>query len=261
MSFKGRRITKPQQRQQQILAQLHALQSELTVKEFAKRFNTSGLTIRRDLDRLESDGAILRTHGGCALKTSLESAYHKRVALNFELKQAIGKAAAREVKSGDVILINDGSTPFHLAPHLDRVEKLLVYTNSLAVIPILSRFPSVRLHILGGEYRREMHFVGGSLMEMTLESLHFDTVFLGTDAIDAKGNCLVSDPDLARLARIMLLRGTRRVLLADHTKVGAKGHAVYGRLSDFDVWYTTRNIDPTQLRRFSQLTTVKVVNP
>ena len=251
---------KPKQRQEVILAQLHALQSELTVEDLAKRFAVSSLTIRRDLDQLEADRVILRTHGGCVLRTSVESAYHNRVALNFELKQAIGRAAAKEVKNGSVILINDGSTAFHLAPHLGHLEKLFVHTNSLAVIPILARFPGVRLYILGGEYDPEMRYISGSITEQALEALQFDIVFLGTDAVDARGNCLVSDPDDARLAEIMMRRGGRRILLADHTKVGAKAHVVYARLSNFDMWYTTSRINPVQLRQFNQQTTVKVVN-
>jgi DeoR/GlpR family transcriptional regulator of sugar metabolism len=252
---------KPKQRQEQMLAQLHALQSELTVEELARKFAVSALTIRRDLDELEADRVILRTHGGCVLRATIESAYQNRVALNFELKQAIGRAAAREVKNGDVILINDGSTAFHLAPHLGRLEKLSVHTNSLAVIPVLGRFPGVRLYILGGEYHQEMRFIRGSITEQALEALQFDVVFLGTDAVDTRGNCLVSDPEVARLAEIMLRRGSRRILLADHTKVGAKAHMVYGCLSDFDVWYTTPKISPLQLRQFGKLTTVKVVHP
>jgi DeoR/GlpR family transcriptional regulator of sugar metabolism len=58
----------------------------------------------------------------------------------------------------------------------------------------------------------------------------------------------------------MVRRGGRRILLADHTKVGAKAHVVYARLSNFDVWYTTPRINPVQLRQFNQQTTVKVVN-
>jgi DeoR/GlpR family transcriptional regulator of sugar metabolism len=252
---------KPRDRQQQILSHLRALQSELSVEGLAQKFGVSELTIRRDLDQLEEEKVILRTHGGCVLKTSIGSSYQQRVAVNFELKQAIGRAAAAEVRADDVILINDGSTPFHLAPHLGHVGKLYVYTNSLAVLSVLSRFPAVRLYILGGEYNPQMQFIGGSMMEQTLEGLAFDTVFLGTDAIDAKGNCLVSDPDVARLTEIMLRRGTRRILLADHTKVGAKGHFIYARLSDFDAWYTTHGIGPVQLRQFSQETKVKTVNP
>jgi DeoR family transcriptional regulator of aga operon len=116
------------------------------------------------------------------------------------------------------------------------------------------------LYILGGEYNVEMQFMGGSMMEQTLEGLRFDRVFVGTDAIDAKGNCLVINPDLARLTEIMLRQAGRRILLADHTKVGAKAYNVYARLTDFDVWYTTEGISPIQLRQFNQQTTVRVVN-
>ena len=230
-------------------------------KNLRRSLRCRPLTIRRDLDHLEGDKTILRTHGGCVLRTSVESAYYKRIALNFELKQAIGRAAAKEVKADDVILINDGSTPFHLAPHLGGIGKLLVYTNSLSVISVLSRFPAVRLYILGGEYNAEMRYIGGSMMEQTLEGLQFDKVFLGADAIDAKGNCLVSDPEVARSTEIMLRRGSRRILLADHTKVGANAHVVYARLSDFDTWFTTPSISPVQLRQFGQQTNVQVVGP
>jgi DeoR/GlpR family transcriptional regulator of sugar metabolism len=252
---------KPKRRQQQILSQLRALQSELSVEELAEKYAVSKLTIRRDLDHLEKERVVLRTHGGCVLKTSMGSSYQQRVAINFELKQAIGRAAAKDVKANDVILLNDGSTPFHLAQHLGQAGKLFVYTNSLAVLPVLSTFPDIRLYILGGEYNPQMQFIGGSMMEQTLEGLEFDTVFLGADAIDAKGNCLVLDPDIARLTEIMLRRGTRRILLADHTKVGAKGHFIYASLSDFDIWYTTLGISPVQLRQFSQNTKVRSVAP
>jgi DeoR/GlpR family transcriptional regulator of sugar metabolism len=252
---------KPKRRQQQILSQLRALQSELSVEELAEKFAVSKLTIRRDLDHLEKERVVLRTHGGCVLKTSMGSSYQQRVAINFELKQAIGRAAAKDVKANDVILLNDGSTPFHLAQHLGQVGKVFVYTSSLAVLPVLSTFPDIRLYILGGEFNPQMQFIGGSMMEQTLEGLEFDTVFLGADAIDAKGNCLVLDPDIARLTEIMLRRGTRRILLADHTKVGAKGHFIYARLSDFDIWYTTPGISPVQLRQFSQETKVRSIAP
>jgi DeoR/GlpR family transcriptional regulator of sugar metabolism len=249
-------FVKPNERQQEIMVRLRALQSELSVDELAGQFKVSPLTIRRDLEQLERAGAILRTHGGSVLRTAVESDYHQRVALNFELKQAIGKAAAQEVKSGEMILINDGSTPFHLACHLGEKGSLSVYTNSMAVVSELSRFPSIRIYVLGGEYNSAMHFMGGSITEQLIEGLLFDSVFLGADAIDSSGHCLVADPLVARLTQIMLRRGRRRFLLADHTKVGAVGHAVYGQLSDLDAWYTTPGIRATLLSKFRKQTNV-----
>jgi DeoR/GlpR family transcriptional regulator of sugar metabolism len=153
---------KPEERQRQILAQLYALQSEVSAVQLAGKFDVAQLTIRRDLEELEKEKIILRTHGGCVLRTAVESAYRKRVVLNFELKQAIGRGAAKEVENGDVILINDGSTPFHPAPQLGHVEELFVYTNSLSV---LTRFPGTRTFVLGGEHNFEMHFIGGSMTQ------------------------------------------------------------------------------------------------
>ncbi len=251
---------KPEERQEQIMAQLRALQSEVNVEELAKMFKVSPLTIRRDLDQLVLSGAIIRTHGGCVLRTTVESVYHQQVAHNFELKQAIGRAAAEEVKDGDMILINDGSTPFHLAAYLAKKHNLSVYTNSMAVVSELSRFHDTKLHVLGGQYNSAMHFMGGSMTEQILEGLYFDSVFMGADAIDGRGNCLVSDPDIARLTQAMLRRGKRKILLADHTKVGAVGHAVYAKLSDLDAWYTTPGIKRSLLNEFRKQTSVRTVN-
>jgi DeoR family transcriptional regulator, fructose operon transcriptional repressor len=103
--------------------------------------------------------------------------------------------------------------------------------------------------------------MGGSMTEQLLEGLYFDSVFMGADAIDIQGNCLVSDPRNVRLTQIMLRRGRRKVLMADHTKVGAVGHAVYTKLSELDIWYTTTGVDPGMLRRFSKQTAVRAVKP
>jgi DeoR/GlpR family transcriptional regulator of sugar metabolism len=54
----------------------------------------------------------------------------------------------------------------------------------------------------------------------------------------------------------MIRRGRRNILLADHTKVNAAGHAVFAELSDYDTWYTSAGIEPGRLRRFRKMTTV-----
>ena len=71
-----------------------------------------------------------------------------------------------------------------------------------------------------------------------LEGMHFDILFLGADAIDAEGRCMAASAEEARLTQIMMRRSGRRILLADHTKVGRKGYVAFGRLSDFSEWIT-----------------------
>jgi len=247
---------KPHERQTQIVARLRALQREMPVEELAELYSTSALTIRRDLDRLIGEGLILRTHGGCVLRETSESSFQKRLSVHYPLKAAIGRAAAAEVRPGQVVLIDDGSTTYHLAAHLGEKGSLTIYTNSVAIIPIVSRFPQLVLRILGGEYRPDLKFLGGSITEWILEMLEFDLVFVGADGIDDSGYCLVGDPVVARLSQLMLKRGRRRVLLADHTKAGAHSYVSYGSLREFDLWITTAGLKSRQLGHFRQMTRI-----
>jgi len=238
------------------------MQEEVQVEQLSDMLEVSPLTIRRDLQQLSLEKSVIRTHGGAIFAGGklLEKEYYKKVAFNFRLKEAIGISAAKKVKSGETILINDGSTTYHLASHLWELGALTVYTNSIAMISEISRFNSVKLYILGGEYNSELYSLSGSLTEQMLESTYFDTVFLGVDSIDNSGRCMVNTIEEARLTKGMLKSGRKKILLADHTKVNQKGYFSYGTLQDFDLWITTQGIDNDKLEEFKKVTNIEVVS-
>jgi DeoR/GlpR family transcriptional regulator of sugar metabolism len=240
----------PETRKTEILSLLRAMQTELKVEDLSRTLKVSALTIRRDLDDLAADSLVIRTHGGCiwAGRAALENGYRAKVALNFGLKQAIGRAAAAEVAPGSVILLSDGSTTYHVAGFLAGTAPLTVYTNSLAMLADLARDPGVAVYLLGGRYHGEQHSLQGGLTEQVLESLRFDLCFIGADAVGPEGQCMVGTPEEAGMVRAMLRRSGRRVLLCDHTKVGGRGHFAYGLLKDFNLWITTPGI-PAEVRQ------------
>lgn len=254
---------KPSLRQKEILTAMRAFQKELKVEELATLLKVSSLTIRRDLQQLERRRAIIRTHGGCLSISwsALETEYSRKVSLNFELKQAIGKAAVEQIEPGETLLIHDGSTTFHLAGNLASKTPLTVYTNSLAMISELGRVPAVSLYIIGGMYNPNLYSLRGSLTEHVLESLNIDVTFLGADAVDEEGRCLAFSPEEASLAKCMLHSGRRKILLADHTKLNARGNFVYGALTDFDLWITTNGIAESRLAKLGRLTRVQQAEP
>lgn len=253
---------KPEIRQQQLMNRLRAVEREWRVDELARTLKVSPLTIRRDLDVLARAGVIVRTSGGClALGRTQNAVYQKRIITQFELKQAIGRAAAREVHAGDTLLINDGSTTFHLASCLGACGPITVYTNSVAMVGEFSRFDNVRLFLLGGEYHRNLYCLGGGLMAGVLENVRTDAVFLGADGVDTRGHCLALNPDAARDAQMMLRRGRRKILLADATKVSDRAGVVYATLHDFDLWITTPGMSRALFKRLRQSTTIREVTP
>lgn len=247
---------KPSDRQEQILSLLRTLQKEWKVEDLAESLSVSPITIRRDLEQLEEKGVIIRTHGGClpVIHSGFEATYQKKIAAHFSLKQKIGKRAAEEIKNGECILIFDGSTTYHMLGSLGQLENLTVYTNSIAFVTELSRFPAVEIFLLGGRYNRAMFFLEGSLTERVLDLLQFDTIFLGVDGIDSRGRCLVSNHETARMHELMLNQECRKILLADHTKLNSTGRVSCGDLSLFDLWITTKGVPREKKKLFSELT-------
>ncbi len=252
---------RPEERQQQILYLLRAIQRVWSVEELTDSFHVSPITVRRDLDRLERDGVIVRTHGGCisVIHSGFESAYQEKIAFNFMLKQAIGKFAAQQIHDGECILILDSSTTFHLASYLGNHQDLTVYTNSIALITELARFSDVDIFVLGGKYNRDMLFLEGSLTHSVIELINFDNVFVSVDAIDVTGKCMVSNHETARMIQVLFRQTKKKTLLTDHTKVESKGNAICCRLSDFDLWITTAGILEKHLKKFKTMIKIKEV--
>ena len=251
---------KTRNRQNKIIALLRAMQEEVHVDKLSEILGVSPLTIRRDLKELADEKAIIRTHGGCMLagRSAFESEYHKKVAANFDLKQKVGSKAATLIKKNEVILIDDGSTTFHLATSLENISPLTIYTNSLVLVTELSRFKDISLNILSGEINQESYSVSGSLTEKVLEDIHFDKVFLGIDWLGEDGKCYVRSASSARLAQAMLKSSKEKILLGDHTKVKSGSGFSYGGLEDFDQWITTKGLDKNQLEGYGKMTTVSV---
>lgn len=246
-----------------IIERLRAEQRDWSVPELAAHTGVTPVTIRRDLDKLAHQGSIIRTHGGCmyAGRILQEAAYHKRVAANYALKRAIGQHAAHQVRAAERILIDDGSTCFHVASQLDRDTPLILYTNSMPILAEIAGSSMIQAALLGGEYDAKRQHLGGVITQWTLEHLTFDRVFVGADVIDAEGRCLVQTEELAHTTRSMLRRGGRRVLLADHTKAREKAAGtVYGTLADFDEWITTAGSTSAMKDRFCKMTLITLAN-
>jgi DeoR/GlpR family transcriptional regulator of sugar metabolism len=251
---------KPKERQRHILNLLYILHKEWRVKELAERFHVSELTLRRDLDQLEKSGDVIRTIGGCVSigENSVGTVFNNEFERNLNLKTAIGKEASQLIKSGDTILLGDGSTIFQFAACLGDMEGINIYTNNIAAITLLKKCGNIRLFILGGEYdyQYNMLLLKGSLTDRILETLNFDLIFIGTDAINAEGQCLSKNEEVSRTNQIILRRGMRKILLADHEKIKASGNVIYGHLSDFSMWITTEGIDDAQMKIYRDQTRV-----
>jgi DeoR/GlpR family transcriptional regulator of sugar metabolism len=256
-------VIKPEERQKRIFDFLRAAQRDVSIEEMSNKFKVSSLTIRRDLSRIADSQGIIITPGGAVYVGDAVQYLHfnKRVAINWELKHAVGVKAASLVEDGSVILVNTGSTISHLATNLPTDKKLTVYTTSLSLMTDLKGKRNIKLYVLGGEFNPNYYSLMGSMSEVIIEGLRVDMTFLGTDGIDEKGNCLCETPEVARTTQLMLRAGKRKILLSDHTKLNSnKGYVTYATLSDFDEWITTPGIPDKIKNTFNNMTKISEVS-
>src|SRR3977135_2093080 len=123
-----------QKRRQQILEKISQA-GEGEIRQLAAALNTAEITIRRDLNQLSEDGLLYRTHGGAMKVNPLEFPHHfmNKAATNSEAKDRIARRAAEEIKDGDIIFLDCGSTVFRLCPFIKN-RRIKVITNSIPIV-------------------------------------------------------------------------------------------------------------------------------
>ncbi len=217
------------------------------VSTLSEALGVSEITIRRDLEKLEEQGLLERTHGGAILTQRMrqEPLYVQKERLEIEAKRAIGRAAAGLVSEGETIFINSGSTTRQIFSHLGRFSRLRVITSNAAAIAELGdHTESIELIVVGGTYRWQSNSLVGPLALATIHQINASKTFLGVDGISIQHGLTTPIQDEAEVARAMIAQ-TRGALIvvADHTKIGVVAEFVTCPLRRVETIVTDANLD------------------
>ncbi|MCJ8169448.1 DeoR/GlpR family DNA-binding transcription regulator [Atopomonas sediminilitoris] len=205
------------QRRHNILALVND-QGEVAVDALAARFDTSEVTIRKDLAELEKLGLLLRRYGGAVSLPS--ELVHEPVVAPAKLQ--IARAAAQCIREHNRIIVDYGSTTAALIPELAHKRGLLVMTNSLAVANALRELENEpTLLMSGGTWDAHSESFQGQVAEQVLRSYDFDQLFIGADGIDLQRGTTTFN-ELLGLSRVMAEVAREVVVMADSSKIGRK---------------------------------------
>jgi DeoR/GlpR family transcriptional regulator of sugar metabolism len=207
------------QRRHNILALLTE-QGEVTVDNLARRFETSEVTIRKDLAALESNGLLLRRYGGAV--TMPQELINETAQPVSVYKQAIARVAVQRIKEHARIIIDSGSTTAAMIPQLGLQPGLVVMTNSLNVASALSELEHEPVLLMtGGTWDPHSESFQGQVAEQVLRSYDFDQLFIGADGIDlARGTTTFNE--LLGLSRVMAEVAREVIVMVESDKVGRK---------------------------------------
>ena len=227
----------------------------LSIAELAERLGVSEMTIRRDLNWLESRGQVRRTHGGAVAtgRMVFEFDFSARRQAHHSAKQAIAAEAAKRVSPGDRLILDAGTTTLELAHCLKDFEDLTVITPSLAVASELQYSPGVQTVLLGGVIRRESPDLTGMVTEAVLEMFMADIAFQGADGIGPDGAMYTSDMRVATVDRKIRTRAQQTYVLADSSKIGRTALTRHGLVQEVDALITDGGVTDEQLESLWQL--------
>lgn len=230
-------------RKEHILQVIDELGS-VKVAPLAKELETSEITIRRDLEKLEQEGLLKKTFGGARkLEFSLnEFLYLKRIKQMEREKKRIGSFAANLVKSGDVIFLDTGTTTHHIAQALKNEKGITIITNSILILSELRYVRDLELILLGGNYRPGNFALSGPITEINMENFRAKYAFLGADGITLSNGVTSNDIYTAQITKLMMKYSENPVLVSDHTKIGLVGSIKYSNLEEFHTFITDSNI-------------------
>jgi len=224
-----------EQRQTLILERVGEAGMVRTV-DLAAEMNVAGMTIRRDLAELQERGHVVLIHGGAKIPAGRipPADRRERAAVELEAKRAIGRSAAEQLSSGDVVYLDSGTTCAAIVPYLTGLENLTVVTNDLTTATdLVAEASHVRVLMAGGLVDSQTLSTVGDLFPAVLMNLRFDVALVSASAWDIDAGATTGGMAYSAAKRVVLSRAKRSLLLVDSSKYGASQAHVIRRLDGF----------------------------
>ncbi|MGE6718040.1 DeoR/GlpR family DNA-binding transcription regulator [Peribacillus frigoritolerans] len=245
------------QRHQKIVELVNE-RSSIRVTELSEIFSVTEETIRRDLEKLEKETKLKRSHGGAVSLQEDDSEIHfsERVITNVNEKKVIAYEAAKRIVEGDRIILDASTTAWYMSKALPNIP-LTVITNSTKVVMELSKKEKIEVISTGGRLlSKSLSFVG-PIAEKSLTMYHVNKTFLSCKGFHLEEGLSDSNEGQALLKKKMIERSDAVILMVDSSKFGKKAFSLIVPPSEVDEVITDKEIDEAS-RKLLEKRNVKV---
>lgn len=237
-------------RQREILTRLE-MKGAVRVIRLASEMGVTEETIRRDLEKLQTNGQLARTHGGAVLLDSrrCEIPFEIRQTENLEQKETIAAVAVKLIEEETVIALDASTTALELA-RLIPDRPLTVLTSSLIVARALADRTKVTVILAGGEFDPTSWSTTGSVALQTLKRFNVAQGFISCRAVDSQRGLSEASEPMAQFKQAILEGAERTYLLADHSKLGLRSTIFFGQVNQLEAIITDNQASDEVLEQF-----------
>jgi DeoR/GlpR family transcriptional regulator of sugar metabolism len=240
---------------------LSSLQKDgaVSVEQLSEQLDVSLVTVRRDLDLLEQQGLLRRTHGGASSIEPLfyepfknDRSFQAQVERQAAEKRRIGREAASLIERGETIALTPGTTTTEVIRGLPLNHEITVVTNTVNVAMELSKRKDLKIFVTGGHLQGDWFSLVGPTAVHSLSQLLITTAFIGADGLDLKWGASCFSPDEAHLNSVMVKHARRRVAVVDHSKFGVVAGWRICQTTDLNVLVTDSGTPATTTEQFEK---------
>ena len=238
-----------EERRREILEILRT-DGRVLVRDLAKRFRTSLITVRKDLESLHHQRQLERTHGGAlpVLAGALQDqTLQEKERQHRQQKLRIAAAAVRMIRPGQVIILDSGTTTTAIARGCRQLRGLTVVTNGTNIAAELAD-SQADVILTGGSLRRNSFSLVGPLAEESLSKLSADILFLAVDGFDVTYGLTTPNQLEARVNRAMSEAAKRTIVVSDSSKFGRRSLSLIMPISAVHETITDRGISKSDLK-------------
>ena len=230
-----RPVVSPEERLQRVLDLISEL-GTVRIDQLASDFGVSEMTIRRDLDELETMGVAKRVRGG-AIALGPEP-FAERHQHNARAKARIAEKLIRLIPVVGTVAFDASTTVYRVAATLERARDLAVVTNGLDSFQALTDKPGISATLTGGTKEPRTGSLVGPFAIRTAESVLYDMFVCSTAAIDPVLGSSETTIEESEVKRAFSRSAQNIVLAVDHSKLGGRGQARMFELADLDLLVT-----------------------
>lgn len=215
------------------------------VSKLSSELGVTEETIRRDLEKLEKQESLRRTHGGAVPidGTTFELSLEKRKSTNVDAKKRLAKKASEYVVSGDTIFLDASTTTFFMAKEIKSKKNVTVITNSLRVLSELAGTDGIKVIAIGGVVGKNQSFVGYHAEKSIEENYFANKMFFSSKGVTHEAGILESNEEECGIKQKMITNSNKRYYLCDKTKIGRVGFVKLADFGTVDCFITDTELD------------------
>lgn len=241
------------ERRNAILEKLQ-VERRVVVSELSELYDVSEETIRRDLDKLETDGYAIKSYGGAVINenSNIDLPFNIRKNRNVLGKQKMAELVNALVSDGETLMMDASSTVVAVAKAVKGKKNMTVVTNSVEIVIELYETSDCKVISTGGVATSGSFALVGPLTDQAIQSYHVDKAIISSKGVDLQGGFTDSEEMLAHNKKTMLNSAKQRILVADHTKFGKVTFSKIGDFKDITTIVTDEKPGEEWLKLFEE---------